>query len=97
SQEARVFTEAGPHHRVVQETRYQTNELGEVIPCLSDYVEIANGLNRWDAAKAAWVPAEEFFEIDPKSGSAVAQRGQHTATVAPQLNTPGSFAVLTPD
>ena len=98
TQAAPVFLETGPHHRVVQEMRSQTNELGEVSECMSQYTEIANGLNRWDSEKKAWVEAEAFFEFDPQSGGGVvAQRGQHTATLAPQINSPGSFALLTPD
>jgi hypothetical protein len=53
------------------------------------YVELASGLNYWDATSQQWLPTKE--EIDAYPGGAIAQYGQHKVVFANNLNTSGAI------
>lgn len=90
-----LVLERGRHHAVVQETRPETNLLGEVTQCISQYTILENGLNYWDAAAGQWAESQELFEVYPQG--LVAKRGQYQVVVAPNVNSSGAVDLLTPD
>jgi hypothetical protein len=67
-------------------TTFQTNQA---------YVELASGLNYWDAASRQWLESKE--EIDAYAGGAIAQFGQHKVIFAGNLNAAGAIDLQTPD
>jgi len=57
---------------------------------------LASGLNRWDAARRAWRPAEARFDAQ-RDGCFVAQSTQHQVILGPDLNSEGAVDLLAPD
>jgi hypothetical protein len=67
-------------------TLFQTNQA---------YVELASGLNYWDATSKQWLESKE--EIDAYPGGAIAQYGQHKVIFASDLNSAVAIDQQTPD
>jgi hypothetical protein len=59
------------------------------------YVEVASGLNYWDATSQQWLASKE--EIDGYAGGAIAQFGQHKVIFANNLNAADAIDLQTPD
>ena len=53
----------GSHHRTWQTTRETARPDGGVDHQTSSFVQLAGGMNRWDAAAQAWVPASDQVEL----------------------------------
>lgn len=85
----------GPHHTVWERTYNETGPKGRLIQKKRQYTEIATGLNRWSAADGKFLPSSESFEI--VNGAAVARKGAHVLSLAPNLNAVGSVDVTMPD
>jgi hypothetical protein len=80
-------TEAGPHHRVVEVAHMARDVRGESITVTNRFVELADGLNRFDAEAGGWVPAQAVWEMT-SSGDYVARHTANQAIVAPDLAEP---------
>ncbi len=89
-------SDIGPHHRVVRVEHPVTSPDGRVETVTGSYVELATGLNRFDADRTAWVPARTEFELTA-DGHAVARHTQHQVILAPDLRTESAVDFLTPD
>jgi hypothetical protein len=92
---APVAASRGPHHTIWERTYNETGPKGRVIEKKRYYTEIATGLNRWSATEGKFVPSSEEFEI--VNGAAIARKGAHVLSLAPNLNVPGSVEVTMPD
>jgi len=68
-------TSVGPHHRTWQTTREVARPDGGVDQEASSLVELAGGMNRWDAAAEAWVPASDQVELF--QDGAIARRSEY--------------------
>lgn len=76
--------------------RYRTNVgTGKVTASTNSYVELATGLNRFEAATGKWVESKEQIEIVP--GGAIARKGQHQVAFAANINTAGAIQTTAPD
>lgn len=87
---------AGPHHRVVRVEREAALAAGGDPLEPGFYVELATGLNRFDADAGVWVPARAEFEQTP-DGHVVARQTQHQVILAPNLQTEDAVDFLTAD
>lgn len=90
-----TLIEAGPHHAAWQ---VQAPGGGPAGPSRSagSYIELASGLNRWDAGRRAWRPAEARFDAQ-RDGCFVARSTQHQVILAPDLNSEAAVDLLAPD
>jgi hypothetical protein len=77
--------------KMIQMTDAQGNPLLQPNPA---YVELASGLNFWDATSRQWLESKE--EIDAYAGGAIAQFGQHKVIFASNLNTAGAISLQAP-
>lgn len=87
----RQLTDTGAHYRV-----WQTTDPANPATTTGGYVELAAGLNRWDATRQAWVPAEARFER-VADGHFVARLTQHRAILAPALGVEAAVDLSGPD
>lgn len=86
----------GAHETEWYTVRYRTNAgTGKVTASTNSYIELATGLNRFEATTAKWVESKEEIEIVP--GGAVARKGQHRVTFAANINTAGAIQTTAPD
>jgi hypothetical protein len=87
---------SGANQRVWQKIVQTTDLRGNtVLQTNQAYVELADGLNYWDATSQQWLESKE--EIDACAGGAIAQYGQHKVIFASNLNTAGAIDLQTPD
>ncbi len=89
SSKSAAVVEVGPHHRVWQ--KVSADEHGQTIT--NAYIELATGLNFLDPATGQYTESQSTFELTP-NGYAVARRGQHQASLAPNINSGGSVDLL---
>src|SRR6266540_6349272 len=89
SSKSAAVVEVGPHHRVWQ--KMSADEHGQTIT--NAYIELATGLNFLDPATGQYTESQSTFELTP-NGYAVARRGQHQASLAPNINSGGSVDLL---
>lgn len=95
--EPRVISR-GAHEQVWQYTTVDTDPFGKVYTNRHTYVQIATGLNQFDAIQNKWVPASGAFEIDQVNGGAVASSAQHKLRLAANANNfTGALELTTPD
>lgn len=88
--------EAGPHHRVMQVIREELDPSGETKLIPHQWQELATGLNRWDDATQAHVPAEvEWEPLD--TGHVIARKTAHQLILSPQLGAEGAVELWGPD
>ncbi len=90
---APVVVERGPSHRVWQRTTYVQTPSGKRLPRVSRYVELATGMHYWEDGQ--WKESRAEIELAPDG--AVARRGSHKVSFAPNINTRGSIALETED
>ena len=88
-----VITARGPDHKTWTRTHRQTRPDGRVVESKSSYTELATGMHFWQDGQ--WAESQETIELAP--GGAVAQRGQHRASFAANLNTFGAIQVQSAD
>ncbi len=86
----------GPHHRTVQWVHQETTPEGQNLAITNSYVELGLGLNRWDADRGDWVPAQAEFE-QTADGYFIARQTQHQVILSPDLAVEGAVDFLTPD
>jgi hypothetical protein len=89
-----AITEAGPHHRRWAKLSQVQMPDGSFEAVTNSYVELATGLNRLDANKNSWVPADAKFEI--VNGAAVATNTAHRVILTSPTD-PLPVDVLMPD
>lgn len=76
--------------------RYRTNAgTGKVTATTNSYIELATGLNRFEAASGKWEESKEEIEIVP--GGAIARKGQHQVSFAANINIAGAIQTTAPD
>ena len=88
-----TVVERGPHHRTVEWTAWERDDLGQTVLCTNRYTELACGMHvlregQWREATAAW-------EID--AGTAVATGLQFRVSLRPNPRTEGAVDLLLPD
>ena len=86
--------ERGAFHRLWKKTvRLANTVTGEEREEERSFVELSDGMHYWDGE---WKESQELIEpLD--TGEAVAIRGQHKVIFSPNINTEGSFDLLTVD
>jgi hypothetical protein len=88
--------DAGANHRLWQQiVQVADPKGGTLLQTNAAYVELASGLNYWDATSQQWLASKE--EIDAYAGGAIAQYGQHKVFFANNLNTAGAVDLQTSD
>jgi hypothetical protein len=90
----RRVVERGGNHRVWQWETYEKSPAGQIVARPHQITELAAGLHYQDAS-GQWVEAQEM--IEPFSGGAIAQQGQHQVIFANNLNSHGAIDMQTPD
>src|SRR5436190_22125891 len=86
-----ALVDVGPHHRVWQ--TLAVDEQGQTN--VSSYTELATGLNYLNPATVQWEESRAEFRIT--NGYAAATNGQHQVILAPNINSAGPVALMTPD
>ncbi|MGA3283135.1 MAG: hypothetical protein ABSD57_01580 [Verrucomicrobiota bacterium] len=71
---ASAVVERGPNHCVWQKTTYETNSVGQLVPHIHQFTELATGLNYM--TNGQWVESKQEIDILP-NGTAAATQGQH--------------------
>ncbi|HOX03037.1 MAG TPA: hypothetical protein PKW32_11775 [Verrucomicrobiota bacterium] len=79
-----AILERGPHHQVIQSTRWELNPEGVAASRASTYTQLETGLNYWDQGQ--WRAAVEQIEL--YAGGAVARQGQQAVIFARNLLAP---------
>lgn len=88
--------ERGPHHQTWEYITWEKNSREEDVARTNRYIELATGLNRWDAAAQDWVKSEVQLEI--VNGTAVSRKTQFELIVAGDVTDPaGAIDLLMPD
>ena len=91
-----VTTDAGPHHRVIQQLRQTLDPAGRPTQLYCSYIQLGSGLNRAEAQGRRWVPARAEFERTG-SGHWIARQTQHQLILSPNLTQKNAVDLLTPD
>ncbi|MBP8258513.1 MAG: hypothetical protein KA118_02475, partial [Verrucomicrobia bacterium] len=79
-----AILERGPHHQVIQSTRWALDAEGAWAPRVSTYTQLETGLNYLDQGQ--WRAAVEQIEL--YAGGAVARQGQQAVIFARNLLAP---------
>lgn len=90
-----IVTDAGPNH-ISWRLAEADNDPSASRPTGASCIELASGLNRWDADQNQWQPAEARFESHPE-GYFLARFTQHQATLSSDLNRQAAVELLAPD
>jgi len=88
-----AVVERGAHHRVLQRTRTVPLGNGRSRQVTQSYTELASGMHFFE--DGVWKESQEVIEL--VRDGAVARHGQLVVSWAPNLNTRGAIAMLTPD
>jgi Mg-chelatase subunit ChlD len=82
-------------HRVWELTKEIPTGLGRAHVEKTHIVELAGGMNRWDAAAKVWTPASDTVELF--QDGAIARNLSFSVIFAPSLADAGSLDILLPD
>jgi hypothetical protein len=85
----------GQNHRTWVRVRALTNSAGDITLVTNSFVELANGLNRWDKQGKQWVQSRP--ELAVVSDGIAASGAGHSAIFSKNLNSPGAIRVRMPD
>jgi hypothetical protein len=89
SASAPIVTERRAHENQVEYVAVVQDDRGQVFHRTNRYVVLATGLNRWDAARKAWVPASH--QIQMVDGTGVARGAQHRVILASNTKSAGGL------